>query len=379
MLKDKSNFNPLDLLDTEKEESPFFPLSILVKRAEGCCLFDENDNKYIDFTSNRENQPFGYSKININPDYSFFDSILCNSNESLKLKKYFQDLTGLEEVYFSSSQRESYVILNNLIEDYLNKVRKTKMLVSSTNQDFFKINNIKIDVINLNVDTTTRSVFTRDVGVVIIEPVQINNGILIANNEYLKYMRYLCDKNDAVLVFDVSSISPLRLLKSFLNYDISIKPDILIVSKGMSQGIPFGAVVVSDKISGNILKNPETGTNSLAYELALKFIDDYKNNELTKIISDEAKYFEKKLNELAENHISIVDVQSYGMLFFVVLDISAYELANGCFSKGIILEPINSNTIMLSPSYITGMEEIDHLSNVLDNLLDKLANFDRLH
>ena len=381
MFEDELIYNYIDLVDEEELEQPQkYPLPLVIKEANGCYLVDQDNNRFLDFTSCMEGHPLGYSGGNIGQLSSFFDSELFVSAKAQALEKQFQNFTGLQKTYFTSSCLENYKVANSLIKEYIEDNQKSKILISSTscNQGNYVINGIVANFIPVNFDTVARSVFTKEVGAVVVELVQISSDITIASNEYLKYLRDLCDQNNALLTFDVSSISPLRLGDYFLNYDISIKPDILFVSKGLSRGIPFGAVITSDKLSNYTHKYPKTGSSTLAYEQALKLIDDYNKHDLENIVKSSDKYIEKRLNELAQAHISVVDIHSYGMIFTIILDVSAYELAKQCFEKGIIVEAINPKTIKISPPYIVGKEEIDKLVNILDSLLDKLAKYDRM-
>ncbi|OGI27483.1 MAG: hypothetical protein A2287_09215, partial [Candidatus Melainabacteria bacterium RIFOXYA12_FULL_32_12] len=298
MFEDELIYNYIDLLDVEDVEQPQeYPLPLVVKEADGCYLFDQHNNKFLDFTSCRENHPLGYSGENINQKGNFLDTDLFVSDKALMLETYFQNLTGLKKTYFTSSGLENYKILNNLIKEYLEDNQKTKMLVSATsnNQNNYIINDIGINFIPVNFDTVARSVFTKEVGAVVVELTQISSDITIASREYLKYLRDLCDKNNAIFVLDISSISPLRLVDYFLNYDISIKPDILLVSKGLSRGIPFGAVIVSEKLSDYGYNYPKTGSSIIAYEQVLRLIDDYNKNDLENIVKSSARYIEKSL------------------------------------------------------------------------------------
>ncbi|EKE03619.1 MAG: acetylornithine aminotransferase [uncultured bacterium] len=381
MFEDELIYNYIDLVDEEELEQPQkYPLPLIIKEANGCYLIDQNNNRFLDFTSCMEDHPLGYSGGNIGQLSSFFDSELFVSAKAQALEKQFQNFTGLQKTYFTSSCLENYKIAKSLIKKYIEDNQKSKILISSTssNQDNYVISDIGVNFIPVNFDTVARSVFTKEVGAVVVELVQISSDITIASNEYLKYLRDLCDQNNALLVLDVSSISPLRLGNYFLNYDISIKPDILFVSKGLSRGIPFGAVITSEKLNDYTHNYPKTGSSTLAYEQALKLIDDYNKHDLENIVKSSAKYIEKRLNELAQTHISVVDIHPYGMIFTIILDVSAYELAKQCFEKGIIVEAINPKTIKISPPYIVGKEEIDKLVNILDSLLDKLAKYDRM-
>ena len=80
-------------------------MPVSVKSAEGCYLIAEDGIRYLDLTSNRENQPFGYSLSN--PDLHLYDSDLFHSCESKNLEEDLKAVTDLEKAYFFSSQAEA--------------------------------------------------------------------------------------------------------------------------------------------------------------------------------------------------------------------------------------------------------------------------------
>ena len=212
MFEDKFDDKIIELIE-EKEKFPSFPLPLTVKKAENSYLFDINEKKYLDLTSNRENNPFGYSNIIIESKNRFLDSELFDSYDSLKLKEILKSATGLEKVYFSSSLGEIYNLSGNLINIHLNNTGKDKILLSCTsaNKDLYKIKGIKEELVPVNKDSLLKTLFSRSVGAVIIQIIQKTDEFIIAEEEYLKEVRKLCDKNNALLVFDCANTAPLRL------------------------------------------------------------------------------------------------------------------------------------------------------------------------
>ncbi|MDD3014138.1 MAG: aminotransferase class III-fold pyridoxal phosphate-dependent enzyme [Candidatus Gastranaerophilales bacterium] len=361
----------------ESENIVSYPLDINVQSAEGSFLIDVNGKKYLDLTSNKECNPLGYS-FNLQIENSYlFDSELFYTTDSLELEKLLKSVTGLYKAIFTTSKSESYNICNDLITIYLNSISKKKILISclSKNRLNYKFKDITTDYIPLNNDIIAKSFLNRTIGAVIIDIAQIGEEINITNTEYLMILRELCDKNDTLLVIDASSLSPLRTFNGLFNFDSdTLKPDILIISNSVTQGIPFGAVIVSDKVK----EIPGAGSTIFAYKSALKFINECMRTETFEIIKNNALYLEKSLNELSKRFITVADVISYGMLFTLIVDISAYDFVKEALNKGIIIEALNSRTLKLSPPYNISKEEIDKLMIVFEEILDNLAKFDRL-
>jgi len=367
-------------LQEMEETSPELPLPISIHSAEGCYLIDDKGNKYLDMTSNKECQPLGYFNSYFENDIYVYNSELFSSSDAVRLEKELIKATGLNKAQFFSSFNSCYKHTNTIIKNHLDKIQKNKILVTSTfqNREKFLINDVETEYIPLNNSSILKSLFTKTVGAIIVEVIQITEELLIANSDYLKLAEELCNKHNALLVLDVSEISPLRFDRGLFNYDESIKPDVLLISRGITNGIPFGAVITSEKAE-NIVISIKDGTIIPAYKHALKFINNTNQEELRNIVKKNAAYIENSLNQLSERHISVGEVKSYGMFFTIYVDISAYELARECLKNGVIFEAMNPHTIKLSPPYTIGKEEIDKLVNSLDTALDKLALYDRLN
>ena len=379
MLKEEIDYTLYEAEELEgKEKFPSFPLPILIERAEGVYLFDSEGKKYLDLTANKDNNPFGYSNTNIKSENCFMDSGLFLSNLSKNLEKNLKKLTALDKVYFSSNTEEIYKLAHTLINSYLSRFDKDKILVSCSSSDksLYKINGFQIDIIPANSETLLKTTFSRNVGAVIIQLAQISSDIIIPQNDYLYEVKALCDKNNALLIFDSANISPLRLNKGLFNYSDEVKPDILIVSKGLSNGFPLNAVVTSDKVSLQEAFSPKAGIYSQAYSLANQLIEDFDDKK--RKIDSIREYLDKKLGELSDTHISLVDYFSTGILYSIIVDFSAYEFAKEAFEKGIIVDTLDDYKIMLAPPYNINEPEIDHFLSVFDEIFDKLAEFDRL-
>lgn len=379
MFEDKFDDKILEHIE-EKEKFPSFPLPLTVKKAENSYLYDVNEKKYLDLTSNRENNPFGYSNINIQNKNRFLDSELFNSYDSLKLEEILKSATGLNKAYFSSNLREIYGLSGKLINIHLNNTGKDKVLLSSisANKGLYEIEGVKEELIPVNKESILKTLFSRAVGAVIIQLIQKTDEFIIAEDEYLKEVRKLCDKNNALLVFDLANIAPFRLNKGLFNYNQEIKPDVLIISKGLSQGFPFNALVASEKAAQVDVFESKSGIYSPAYSAACELIENFQTNKTQKIITANTEYINQKLGELSETHISLVDYYSSGMFFTLVVDISAYEFAGEAFDKGVILDTLNDSKIILSPPYNIRKEETDYFISIFDEIFDRLAKFDRM-
>jgi len=362
------------------EKFPVFPLSININRTENSSLYDNNEKRYIDLTSNNQNNPFGYSIPAIESFNSFIDGEIFISSASEKLEQTLKKQTGLDKAVFSSDINNIYSFVQETIKINLNKTNKEKVLVScaSSNKNFYRIKDGAIDYIPLNQESILKTFFSRTVGAVIIELSQITEDVLIADKDYLTEVKRLCKKNRAVLVFDVSTLSPNRLGNGLLNYPEEIQPDIIIIPKGMGQGIPLSGAILSEELFYEIKHNIKSSIYSPAFTFAMEIVNSHLAGKTAALIHKTIAYMDKKLTELSETHISLVDFYNYGLLYTIVIDLSAYQLSQEAFKEGIIFDTLSDSKIILSPPYNITTEEIDYFIAALDRVFDKLASFDRL-
>lgn len=90
-----------------------------------------------------------------------------------------------------------------------------------------------------------------DIAAIFLEPLPANSGILIQTKEYLQGLRALCDKYNALLVFD-EVISGFRVNFGGMAQDTGIAPDILTYGKVIGGGFPVGAIAAKKEIMGHL-------------------------------------------------------------------------------------------------------------------------------
>jgi acetylornithine/N-succinyldiaminopimelate aminotransferase len=91
-----------------------------------------------------------------------------------------------------------------------------------------------------------RKLLTDDTAAVIVEPVQGEGGIIVPSSGYLKEVRELTEEKDVLLIVDEAQTGFGRTGAWFEIQRAGIKPDILVLAKGMGGGFPIGAVLYSN-------------------------------------------------------------------------------------------------------------------------------------
>lgn len=176
---------------------------------------------------------------------------------------------------------------------------------------------------------------------VIIEPIQGEAGVHIANSEYLKALRKKCDDHCVLLIFDEiqSGFGRTGTLFAFENY--GVVPDVMLIAKGMGGGLPIGAFVASEKLMSCLTNNPVLGHittfggNAVCVAAAQATLE---------VLVDEKLYLraleiEKVMKEVLV-HPKIKEVRCVGALCAIEFEDTELnmKIISKCIEKGIITD-----------------------------------------
>jgi taurine--2-oxoglutarate transaminase len=233
------------------------------------------------------------------------------------------------------------------------------------------------------------------VAAILIEPIIGSNGILVPPDDYMPYLREICDKYEVLLIDDEVMTGFGRTGKMFAIEHWDVVPDIMTMAKGLTSSyVPLGATIFSSDIAeffeDNIFMHGHTyAGHSLACAAALATISVYEEDRLVENAAKMGDYLLKRLKEIGEDHKSVGDVRGKGLFCGIELvrnretkePMATREtkltgeptvpamVAKEAFSKGVYLVQMISTLIMAPPLTIT-KDEIDFAVDVIDQALD---------
>ena len=160
------------------------------------------------------------------------------------------------------------------------------------------------------------------VAAVILECIQGVGGIQMATPEFAQGLAYACKRYGAVLICDEIQCGYGRSGKFFAHQWLGIKPDIITVAKGIANGFPMGAVLISPEFKPVYGQLGTTfGGNHLACAAALAVLDVFEQENLVKNTHEVGEYLIAQLKELQKTQPHIVDVRGRGLMIGIDLDI----------------------------------------------------------
>ena len=164
-----------------------------------------------------------------------------------------------------------------------------------------------------------------DVCAVIVECIQGVGGIRLATPEFLQGLRQACDETGTVLVCDEIQCGYGRSGKFFAHQYLGVKPDLITVAKGIGNGFPMGAVLISPKFKPVYGQLGTTfGGNHLACAAALAVLDIIGEEHLVENAAKVGRFLMDGIRSLQLPHVT--DVRGRGLMIGVELDMPYKEV-----------------------------------------------------
>ncbi len=348
-------------------------------KAQGAYLWDKNGVEYLDFYGGHAVISIGhthphyvekitdqlskigfYSNAVINslqvelaekigelcgyPDYELF---LCNSgaeaNENaVKLASF---TTGRERVLAMHSAFHGRTSMAVALSDNPNiqaPVNKTP------NVTFIDLNDTQ---------ALTAELSTGEYAAVIIEPIQGVGGIRLASDEFLKMARELCDKTGTMLIMDEVQSGFGRSGKFFAHQWSDVKADIVSMAKGIANGFPVGAIIVSPKIPAKSgMLGTTFGGSHLACAAAIAVADVVKAENLV----ENARIMGEKIVEAIKDSGIITDIRGRGLMIGIDLKVPQADFRKVLREKYHIMTGLTGKyTLRLLPPLVIGDKEVE--------------------
>lgn len=206
-----------------------------------------------------------------------------------------------------------------------------------------------------------------DVAAVIVECIQGVGGIRLATSEFMQGLRKACSENGTVLICDEIQCGYGRSGKFFAHQHTGVRPDIITCAKGIGNGFPMGAVLISPQFKAVFGQLGTTfGGNHLACAAALAVLDVIEEEHLVENAASVGSYLLAQLKILAAETPSIVDVRGEGLMIGIEFSDSIKTLRTRLVKEQHVFTGAASTNILrlLPPLSLTKAEADDFLSRL---------------
>ena len=384
---------------TEKYYLPVFGrYQMVMDHGQGCRVWDNEGNEYIDAFAGIAVNSLGYNHpvlVKAIADQAtkvMHCSNLYYTEIQAKALRLVAEATGMDRIFFANCCAEGNEGAMKLARKYGVAKSPTKYKIISadesfhgrtfdtlaaTGHDYYHVGYGPLSPGHVLVPyadiKALEAVMDEDVCAVLLEPIQGEGGVHVPSDEYLQQVRALCDKYDALLIFDEVQTGVARTGKWFGYMHSGVKPDVLTFAKGIGGGFPVAGFAVPERLAHVFKPGDHGGTfggNPLACAAVYATLATIKSEGLVEKVAQKGEYFIGELQKLQAKYPALVkEVRGRGLILSMELTKEGRPVVEHCLANGVIINCTAGSVIRIVPPLIISKEEIDLVVAALDKAL----------
>lgn len=373
-------------------------LDPVITRGEGVYLYDQDDNKYLDFTSGIGVSSLGYcNKKWTEATTAQLNKLVHASNiflnePSVELAKKLTDAAGMKKVFFGNSGAEAnegaIKVARKYSHDKYGDGRATILTLyqsfhgrtittlKATGQDKFHKNFYPFtegfNYVKAGDIENFKSKLTDDVCAIMLEAIQGEGGVIPLDKDFVQEVVKICNEKDVLVIFDEVQCGIGRTGKLFGYQNFDVKPDIVTVAKGLGAGLPIGGFICSEK-TADVFKPGDHGStfgaNPVVCAGANVVLDEICNEKTYAEIVEKGAYVKELVKNA--NNPKVVDVRGMGLMLGIKTTCAPSLVQKEALKKGLLVLTAGKDVVRLLPPLVISKEE---LKAGVDIILDVLSN-----
>lgn len=385
--------------ETEKYYLPVFGrYPMVMELGQGCRVWDNEGNEYVDAFAGIAVNSLGYNHpvlvkaISEQAAKLMHCSNLYYTEIQAKALRVVAEATGMDRIFFANCGAEGNEGAMKLARKYGVSKATTKYKIISadesfhgrtfdtlaaTGHDYYHVGYGPLSPGHVLVPygdiKALEAQMDDDVCAILLEPIQGEGGVHVPSDEYLQQVRALCDKHDALLIFDEVQTGVARTGKWFAYMHSGVKPDILTFAKGIGGGFPVAGFAVPERLAHVFKPGDHGGTfggNPLACAAVYATLTTIKSEGLVDKVAEKGEYFKNELRKLQEKYPDkVTDVRGCGLMLGMEVAGEGKPIVESCLANNVIVNCTAGNVIRIVPPLIISKEEIDIVVAALDKAL----------
>lgn len=389
-----------------KDKSDYLPVfaryNIVLDHGDGPYVYDTKGKKYIDFLAGIAVNVVGHNykplvdAISQQASKMIHCSNLYYTEVQVEAAEKLKKLSGMDKVFFGNSGAEANEGAIKLARKYATNIDPEKIQIISalhsfhgrtlatltaTGQDHYHHGfgplPAGFDYVPYNDIQALEAKMSDKTCAVMLEAIQGEGGVHVPDPDYLPKVRALCDKYNAVLIFDEVQCGMGRTGTFFGCQQFGVKPDIVTLAKGLAGGVPIGAFMTTDKVANAFHAGDHGSTfggNPLACAAACVVLDALIDGNLMENAKEIGAYLQSKFEEYKAKYPNLIkEVRGRGLILGMELTRPGREIANECLDYGAIINCTAGNVLRFVPPLNITKAHVDELISVLDKVLPKYA------
>ena len=376
---------------------------VLFVSGKGVYLEDEGGNQYLDLLSGIGVNALGYGHPAIEKAIAEQSRKLIHTSNlffhegQAELAARLTAMTGMDRAFFCNSGTEAWEAAMKLARAYAGMKRAqglglgTKFIalehsfhgrsmgsVSTTHKEKYREPFAPlvpgVDFVPFDDVIALREIFSTEYCAILIESIQGEGGIRPVSPEFLKEAQELTKATGALLIVDEIQAGFGRTGKWCAYQHYGIQPDVTTLAKPLAGGLPLGALLCTEAVSAAMhpgMHGTTFGGGPLACAVAISVIDAMEKDHILEHVQNVGSYFKQRLEALASEHASVVEVRGMGLM--LALDLDSEELAKTVASemmnRRILLNRTSETVLRFLPPYILEKKHVDLAIDALHQIL----------
>lgn len=376
---------------------------VFMERGEGCYLYDDKGNRYLDFingiavTSLGHAHPYLVNKLTEQAQKLWTTSNIFYTHQCVRLAERLVELTFADTVFFQNSGAEAWECCVKVIRKYFSSIGqpqryrvisfkgnfhgRTLAAISAAKTDKmvkgFGPMTDGFDLVAWENMNEVRAAITAETAAICIEPVLGEGGAKPASPEFLKALRQTCDEYGLLLFFDEVQCGMGRTGKLFAHEWYGVTPDVMSIAKALGNGYPIGACLATAKAARGMTPGTHGSTyggNPLATAVGNAVLDIMTAPGFFEQVQATGDYMHKKFAELPLRHPKIFTKhQGKGMMQGLVCVPLNTEVTKALREEKLLALGAADNTMRFLPALIATKEHIDEAIAIIDRVATRLA------
>ncbi|WP_165310122.1 aspartate aminotransferase family protein [Vibrio ziniensis] len=382
------------------------PMEFIPVKGQGSRVWDQQGNEYIDFAGGIAVSCLGHchpamvKALTEQGNKLWHLSNVMTNEPALRLAKKLTEISFAEKVFFSNSGAEANEAALKLARRYAaDEFGPEKSEIIAFKQGFHGRTFFTVTVggqaaysdgfgpkpgdithLEYNNVEALRSHISDRTCAVMIEPLQGEGGIVSPTPEFIQTVRELCDKHNALLIFDEVQTGNGRTGHFFAYQGLGITPDILSTAKSLGGGFPIGAMLTTTKLAEHFKPGTHGSTyggNPLACAVAEAVVDIISQPETLAGVLEREALFRAGLEKINAKYNLFSEVRGKGLLIGAALNEEwqgrARDILVAAGKQGLMILMAGANVVRMTPSLVIEKEEIEEGLARLDKAIASLV------
>ncbi|WED21622.1 aspartate aminotransferase family protein [Vibrio sp. JC009] len=384
----------------------YSPMEMIPVRGEGSRVWDQDDNEYIDFAGGIAVSCLGHCHpvmVNAITEQAnklwHLSNVLANE-PAIRLAKKLTEISFADKVFFANSGAEANEAALKLARRVTaDRFGEEKSEIIAFNQGFHGRTFFTVtvggqaaysdgfgpkpgDVVHLDYNDIEafKAQISDKTCAVMMEPLQGEGGIVSPTAEFVKAVRELCDKHNALLIFDEVQTGNGRTGSFYAYEGLGVTPDILSTAKSLGGGFPIGAMLTTDEYAPHLKVGTHGSTyggNPLACAVAEAVVDVVSKPETLAGVKEREALIREGLNKINDKYGIFSEVRGQGLLLGAALNEEwqgrARDVLVAAGKEGLMVLVAGANVVRFTPSLVIPEKDIEEGLARLDKAISTIV------